>query len=394
MNNNQRMATRNPWTVALVGAGIISLPGISVAEESPTSAVTLLPPTTLSGYVDTSAQWNLGTGNTSVPSYAFGGPSKADGFNLNVVKLSLENPPGEDGWATGYKVDLVAGPDANSLYAISSTAFSGPSDFGVKQAYVALRAPVGNGINFKAGLWDAPIGFEVFESINNPNFTRSYGYTIEPTTHTGVIAGYQLTDFLAASVGVANTLGPQINERAHNPSGPKAESYKAYMGTLTLTAPESMGFLAGSTISGTVINGFNSFSQLGAADQTSYYLGAVVNTPVKGLRLGASYDQAYVGEQDITGGLSSRAQAVALYALMQMTEKLSLHARGEYAEATTSLPFLAEKIYAVTGTVQYDLWKNVVSRLEFRWDHAADGSRPYDGKKESFIVLLNLVYRF
>lgn len=396
------MTTRNPWTVALLGAGIISLPAVLMAEEQVSSVVSALTPTTLSGYVDTSAQWNLGTGNAGVPIYAFGGPSKADGFNLNVVKLSLENTPGEEGWAAGYKVDLLAGPDANSLFTTSSSAFGGSSDFAVKQAFVALRAPIGNGLNFKMGVWDTPIGYEVFESINNANFTRSYGYTMEPTTHTGLHASYQVADFLSASAGVANTFGPSINERAHNPFGPKAESYKAYMGTLTLTAPESMGFLAGSTLSGTIINGFNNFSQVGPADQTSYYVGAVMNTPVKGLKLGASYDYANVDEQDITGDIGSHAQAAALYASLQVTEKMSLHARGEWAKASTTVPFLAEEIYAVTGTVQYDLWKNVISRVEFRWDHAGDGSEPFGGesadeaggKADSFILLLNLAYRF
>jgi hypothetical protein len=27
--------------------------------------------------------------------------------------------------------------------------------------------------------------------------------------------------------------------------------------------------------------------------------------------------------------------------------------------------------------VQYDLWKNVLSRLEVRWDHAANGQRAH-----------------
>ena len=35
---------------------------------------------------------------------------------------------------------------------------------------------------------------------------------------------------------------------------------------------------------------------------------------------------------------------------------------------------------ALTGTVQYDLWKNVLSRLEVRWDHAANGQRAYGGE--------------
>src|SRR6267378_8071448 len=104
----------NPWTLGLLGAGLVSLPAITQAEEKPSTVMTALASTTLSGYVDTSAQWNLGTGNANTPAYLFGGPSKADGFNLNVVKLLLERPADlSDGWGAGYKVDLLFGPDAN-----------------------------------------------------------------------------------------------------------------------------------------------------------------------------------------------------------------------------------------------------------------------------------------
>jgi hypothetical protein len=62
----------------------------------------------------------------------------------------------------------------------------------------------------------------------------------------------------------------------------------------------------------------------------------------------------------------------------------------------------ATKVVATTATVQYDLWKNVLSRLEFRWDHAASGSPAYGGegigaaptKKDSFILLANVSYKF
>jgi hypothetical protein len=375
------------------------MPVVLHAEEKVASVLTSLTPTTLNGYVDTSAQWNLGTGNAHVPTYGFGGPSKADGFNLNVVKLTLEKPfsPEED-WSAGYKVDLLYGPDANTL-ATQSTGITG--DFAVKQAYVALHTPIGNGLDFKAGVWDTAMGYEVFESVNNPNFTRSYGYTIEPTTHTGLMATYAFADFLSASAGVVNTFGPKINERAFPD---KAESYKAYMGALTLTAPESWGFLAGSTLTGVIMNGFNSASPAvgQAADQTSWYVGTSINTPVAGLKLGASYDYAGVGGQTLTEDESGYANAVALYASYQVTEKLSFHARGEYATSGLESTFLARKVFAATGTLQYDLWQNVVSRLEFRWDHAADGSTPYGGtiaddpgtKKNSFILLANLAYKF
>ena len=396
----------NAKTLALMGACLVSMPAVICAEENANALMTGLASTTISGYVDTSAQWNAGTGDANTPPYAFGGSSKADGFNLNVVKLTLEKPiDANQDWGAGYKVDLLFGPDANALATQSSGT---ASDFCVKQAYVALHAPVGNGLDFKLGVWDTIIGYEVTESVNNPNFTRSYGYTIEPPTHTGIQASYQFNEGFSAIVGVADTFGPKINERA---SPPQAESYKTYLGSLALTAPKSWGFLAGSTLTGCVINGYNSSANAGAgADQTSWYVGGTLNTPVSGLKVGASYDYAGVSSQTLSG--STYAHAVAVYASYQATEKLSLHARGEYAssDALTSsgTPLLgAGRVFATTGTVQYDLWRNVLSRIEIRWDHAADGSEAYGGtpvagstapvpatRKNSYILLANISYKF
>src|SRR5215471_16397200 len=103
------------WTVALTTLGLVSSAALARAEESPSSVLTQLASTTLSGYVDTSAQWNFGTGDQRLPDYRFGGSSKADGFNLDVVQLRIEKPLDETEWAAGYRIDLWAGPDADSL---------------------------------------------------------------------------------------------------------------------------------------------------------------------------------------------------------------------------------------------------------------------------------------
>ena len=53
---------------------------------------------------------------------------------------------------------------------------------------------------------------------------------------------------------------------------------------------------------------------------------------------------------------------------------------------------------ALTATLQYNLWKNVLSRLEFRWDHqAGDGEMLGYGrgdKRNSVLVAANLIYNF
>ena len=59
------------------------------------------------------------------------------------------------------------------------------------------------------------------------------------------------------------------------------------------------------------------------------------------------------------------------------------------------------KSFGLTETVQYDLWKNVISRLEFRWDHSASGQDAYGGTtvgspslKNVFLVAANIIYKF
>src|SRR5688572_11013611 len=178
----------NKWTLALAAGGVLSLGSIAQAEEAAQNQVmTALSSTTLSGYVSTSAIWKLGTGNANLPGRSYDGPSKQDNFNLDVVKLTLEKPLDEGQWSAGYRTDLLFGPDANVFNTTSAPPFRADQDFAIKQAYVALRAPVGNGIDIKLGVWDTIIGYEVFDAGSNPNYSRSYGYFLEPTTYTGRI---------------------------------------------------------------------------------------------------------------------------------------------------------------------------------------------------------------
>ena len=401
----------NRRTAALLATGVLSLAAVAHAEENATPATplpTALTSTAISGYVDTSAHWNFGTGNANNPPYSFGGATKADGFNLNVVQLSISKPQDESPWAAGYTVDLWFGPDANILNSQSSGIHG---DLAVRQAYVALRTPVGNGIDWKVGVFDTCIGYEGLSSPGNPHYTRSYGFAIEPTTHTGVQAAYKFADWLSATACVADTVGPVINQRAFL-AGNKAESYKTYMGSIALTAPDSWGWLKGSSLSLGVVNGFNSGASEGSpGNTTSWYAGATVATPVTGLKFGAAYD-AYVvhdyTQVNGTGEGPGNAWSAAAYASYQATEKLAFNLRGEYLDDGADL--LGDwsdvgsgrdfRVWAFTATAQYDLWKNVLSRVEFRWDHVADGPA-FGGltagtptRDNAFLLAANIIYKF
>ena len=428
----------NKWTVALAALGVVSFGSAAKAEEAASPVMTALAATTISGYVDTSAEWNPNgnAGNANLPPYKFNSASKADGFNLDVIQLRIDKPLSESDWAAGYRADLWFGPDANTLG--TSSMFNNTGDFGLRQAYVALRAPVGTGLDFKMGVFDSIIGYESIEAGNDPNFTRSYGNTMEPQTHTGLLASYRFCDAFSASAGVANTVNSAINSRAQlgssgvyspmwnnlytalgNPPtqgmDAKSESFKSYMGSIALTAPDSMGFLTGSTLYAGIVSGYNNSiwgSGLGA-NQTSYYVGATIATPVTGLRVGAAFD--YLNYQDLgkSSGLGSfsadpYAWATAGYVSYQATEKLSFHVRAEYTEQKygfqldeTSFGPPKTRIFAATFTTQYDLWKNVISRVEFRWDRSVNGQDMFQGTEpgvpvrlNAFLLAANIIYKF
>jgi hypothetical protein len=403
------------WTIGLAAIGLITLTPALLAQTTNAPAAapapqviplgTALSATTISGYVDTSAVWNPGTGNMNPAPYAFN-QGKQDGFNLNAVDVKIAKAEDETPWAAGYVAELSYGPDATAIDGGAAP---------IRQAYVELKMPVGNGIDWQLGRWDNLIGYESSDSYKNPNYTRSYGYSIEPTEHTGLLASYKFCDAVSLQAGVTdtiNTLG--VNARS-DPGATPIESKKSIVSLLTLTAPDSWGGFKGSTFavgfdygSGDH-GGTNSVYYAGSMhhmvgnmtgqDRTEFYAGATINTPVKDLTFGASWD--YINDFDVvygTGSSTIDAQyvtAVAGYASYKITDKLTINGRAEYAngpgltallyaddgEGGTLGPF--NKVFALTGTLQYDLWANVITRLEVRLDHAADGSHPSSPFRET-----------
>lgn len=388
----------NQWTLGLAALGLVSLTSAQAEEAKLVPLETALSATTISGYVDTSAAWNPGTGNANPAPYAFNTPDKQDGFNLNLVDLKLEklidpNVP----WSAGYTVEGLFGPDSDAV--------TGSDAKYLRQAYVDLSAPVGNVPDIKIGRFDTVVGYEVTDAYKNPNFTRSYGYSLEPTEHTGVLAHYKVAEYLDVQAGVADraTTGSNINDRSA-----RAESHKAYLGLITLTAPDSWGFLANDAIYGGIDYGSGSDNE----DRTHLYAGANINTPLKDLVFGAAYDSIF--HTDVNGADYGYSAAVAGYASYKLTEKLTTSVRLEYAQGA-ALGALAQanagidpdgqsdfhKVMALTGTISYDLWANVLTRLEVRWDHALDHSTPFGGEtagvgsdNNAIVVAANVVYKF
>lgn len=394
----------NQWTVGLAAAGVVSLGSVAMAEEANNQVLTALSATTLSGYVDTSAIWNFDSGNNMLAGrFNDAGPesinNKQDGFNLNVVGLSLAKPLDEGTWSAGYNVDLLFGPDAN-IYGGNSTGLNN-NDFNIQNAYITLLAPVGNGLEIKMGYWGTIVGYEVQNPASNPNFSRSFGFSMEPFQHTGVLASYQVNEIIGLVAGVSEGTATVINARSGR------DSVKSYLGGISLTAPEGMGALEGATLYGAVIDGGN----VGSDDTTWYYVGGAMPTPIEGLSVGFAWD--YV--KDGLGGFGAPTGdqwALAGYLSYQATDKMSLHGRVDYAEADTGFGGVLgtgaqdvsgenEDLLSLTLTAEYALSNNVLSRLELRHDIADTDvfggvqGGPLVGNDDNATTLaLQLVYQF
>ena len=423
----------NKWTLGLAAVGAVSLVSVAKAEEKMSFAQSAVSGTTISGSVDTSIEWDVSPSRApfnNVLGLNYSGSSigipfranKQNGFNLNLVELNINKPMDETPWASGYNVSLLFGPDAVGYNSSANGAggqfgFGSGSDFAIKDANVVVRVPVGNGLDVKIGVFDSIIGYEVFEAGNNPNFTRSWGYAIEPKQHTGLLATYRINDSVAISAGVANTLMPGIQSlhpNTQNTGNLDAQNYwedKTGMASFTLTAPQSWGWMEGTSFSAGAVYGFNKNS----SGAYNVYAGLTVPTPIKGLAFGAAFDYLRFGTDYLyidqtpntyNGKAEREAYSFALYSAWQATEKLAFNVRGEYGHGyvgdrgiiSASTPYndhFSGDIWSLTTTLQYSLWANVISRVEARYDNAGNNNNFARNQTTDQVSLyLNLIYKF
>lgn len=283
----------------------------------------------------------------------------------------------------------------------------GDSDFGIKEANVVLRAAIGNGLDFKIGYWESPIGYEVFDAGNNPNYSRSFAYYIEPKQFTGILATYRISQVIQVAAGIANQgwaimPGAGGNTVLHVPmnginSRSGMDSLKTYMASIAVTAPESAGFLKGATLYAGAIDSSIYFGP----DVANYYVGGTMPTPIENVLVGACYD--YRGNSQGEGFSAAHASAIGGYAIWKATDKLRLNGRVEYATGSDNTWYYfgngdSNELLGVTATIDYNMWANALTRLEFRWDHDITGNGmfndPNDPDENALSLALNVIYKF
>jgi hypothetical protein len=194
----------------------------------------------LSGYVDAGYSYNFtGQGNQSNVGARFGSDTAQRGdFNLYAVKIALEKAlTSENKAQAGFRTDVMIGEDAS--YFVNRTAGgvtntnNNSNTLFLEQAYVSIRAPVGNGWDFKVGKFVSILGYEVMERPANMNTTYGLLFNVMPLYYTGVLSSYKFDDYLDAKLGVVNG----SNSDNNTTTNPNAGDGVALLAALNVTAP-------------------------------------------------------------------------------------------------------------------------------------------------------------
>ena len=378
----------NKWTVGLAAAGVVSLASTAQAEEN--SVLTALSSTVISGSVEASYVGGFSTSNNM---------HNDGGFEANGASLDIGSPLGEGDYSASYNVGLLFGNRAGAFAGDDSTQL-------LRNVNIGMNLPFGNGVDLTLGLFDTTVGYEVEASASNPNVMRSYGYAQEPLTHTGLLAATSLTDGLSVSFALTNGFDSSNGDN-------DGAGQLGYVLGAELVAPESLGFLGGSTLYVGYVNGNDDGNMTAPAagdtpasyntdDNTLLYIGASINTPIEGVAIGVAYD-------DRQWGNGPDSDSVALYATYSLSEDASLSVR--YDSGTIEFGGQEDSFDNLALTLDYSIWENVLTRFEMGWESGVGavgqaaltgGARPstspgggvYDGSGNSSYFALNAFYSF
>jgi hypothetical protein len=405
--------------ITSVLAALVAVASLSIADSGPDASAkdtkkmvqnnfveTAQKGVKLSGYVDAGYSYNF-TGNsvnTSTVNGRFGSDSAQRGdFNLYAVKIALEKAlTSENKAQAGFRTDVMIGEDAAYLLNRDQGGTSGLNNqdmnsnaLFLEQAYVAIRAPVGNGWDFKVGKFVSILGYEVIERPANMNVTYGLLWTQFPLYYTGVLSSYKFDEYLDGKLGVVNGSNNDNNTTVSN-NGDGC----AVLASLNVTAP------------GGNANWSNNF-QYSTNQENDTSVNATANsTPAPGANNGNGYmviynswgnwspkfanDKLLLAFDSVLGSFQAANNATtwygaAAYAKYQFNDWFSLASRGEYLGSNNAGKFgtqgttgtlsanntgtnhaTGESLWEYTITAGFNVIDNLLIRAEYRLDFGSN----------------------
>lgn len=171
-------------SISLVVFFIFSLSEVVFSQSQGSAS-----PITYSGFFDVYYIKNIGAPVTGLNKIRVFEPVDNE-FNVALGEIDFTKKADP----VGFRVDIGTGK-------VSGLSLTGL----IQQAYVTVVVPIGDGLTVDVGQFVTHMGFEVIESKDNWNYSRSilFGYAI-PFYHTGARFSYPFLSNLSATVSVLN----------------------------------------------------------------------------------------------------------------------------------------------------------------------------------------------
>lgn len=315
---------------------------------------------------------------------------KNNSFDINKVKVTIASPPAErsgDKWDAGFRVSLMAGQDAPFL----DTGYPvGGFDY-LREAYVDLNVPIGDGLNIKAGELISLLNYESGDGgAVNENFSQGYQwwYTGDGP-ETGVQLDYAFTDWLDVKLRVENGLyGGNI----------ATEDRKGVMGSIALTPCKNFWI---------DLNGFAGEGIFTEQANGGEILAGYQVTP----KLGTGFEGDYFYLSD-DGGDFGNLWSLGGWIWYNFTSEVGLAFRADYINAPNGegikagtplsppsigggivSPDFAGSVGSVTLTLNYMPVPNIKIQPEVRYNYTTY-SGGFAGKDAQFIIGCGASYLF
>ena len=326
------------WIVSLI---LVFLAWATNAQAQNATKSSPLAGIDVSGFIDTYYSLNFAQPTSQINKF------RNFDINENQVNLSLaEMVFQKKASPVGFRMDLDYGTAIDIVQSgVASTAAL------LQQAYITVVVPVGTGLTIDAGKFVTHMGYEVIESKDDWNYSRSFLFAWAiPYYHTGVRIGYAFSETFAVALHVLNGWNSVIDNNSSKSLGLQLSYTPA----------------ASTTILVNVIGGHENLTAIeyGARNVFDFIATHQLSETVS-LGFNADY-----GEARTYAGLMMWKGA-AMYGRCVLSENTALALRAEiFSDPQGYALGLGPKTDAkeVTGTYEYKFADALLLRGELRYD--------------------------
>jgi len=309
----------------------------------------------VSGYLDAGYSYANRNVETGFSNRVF--DSQNNSFSLHQFGLTVAKQPTR---GFGGVVNITAGADAQVIHSFPETTAAAASLFDITQAYGQYAS---GSLTLMAGKFTTLAGSEVIASTGNMNFSRSMLFGAVPFTHTGVRAGYAVSNIVTLYGGLNNgwdqltdankgktlELGASIV-----PIRPLTINVSGYFGKETATPPGTPG---------------------GATEDQRNLLDVVATWTINN-NMSAGGEILYVSQDRATGG-AAKYNGLAGYFAYNFSREWRIAARAELFDDKNNFHFASNqpantdvKYNELTATLAYLPSSSAELRGEVRFDQA------------------------